>query len=67
MESVAEELEACVLACGFCFTCTGYIQQICLFESDVAFGKSRLHFRWPTLKKNKIKKAVAMYVKSDLI
>lgn len=39
MESVAEELKACVLAFGFCFTCTGDRQQICLFESDVAFGK----------------------------
>lgn len=66
MESVAEELKACVLAFGFCFTCMGYIQQICLFKSDVAFGKSLLHFRWPTLKK-KDKKAVAIYAKCDLI
>lgn len=53
MESVAEELKACVLAFGFCFTCMGYIQQICLFKSDVAFGKSLLHFRWPTFKKKR--------------
>lgn len=44
-------MKACILAFGFCFTCTGYIQQICLFESDVAFGKRLLQFRWPVWKK----------------
>lgn len=46
-----------MLAFGFCFTCTGFTQQICLFESDVAFGKLLSTFQVARLKKEKKKKS----------
>lgn len=42
-----------MLAFGFCFTCIGYIQQICLFESDVGFGKRLNIFGGPFKKEKK--------------
>lgn len=54
-----------MLAFGFCFTCIGYIRQICLFESDVGFGKRLLTFSVARLKKKR-KKKVSPYLLRDV-
>ena len=60
-------MKVCMLAFGFCFTCTGYTQQICLFESDVAFGE-RLNILGGPLKKEKKKKSFHLiYCKRSLL